>query len=561
MAAYARQQPIQTPTNSIGNRAMYTNQLPSATDSNQSQQPIPTITRVTPNEGPSAGGTEVAVFGENLVMGLQVAFGDQYAPTQFVSSTSIITIAPPGRAGSVNLALVPPPGTAPYPASSNRPIYRYTAYNEEMMVMALKFLSEQQYGSTDAWQTFAQQSATSFVQSRVNRAGLQQQQQGFSGGHRMAADPTEIEEMLLKILNKADMSESPRAPNYDLRSASGATMLSLACCLGMHKAAAALLARGASADARDNGGYTPLMHAALHGRTKIFQLLVARGADASVRSLTGHSALGMAPEHIRGELKAIVLSTHRRRHSRPNLQKGLSFESLPSEASWDIASASYYESEVDATSEHPSCPVSRRPSAQIAASPLFPTISTPRPNSEAPDSVCSQMLAWRDTLATQINHFQETVNKNIPNFQLPPLPQLPDYRRLSSLVPTNKSSLPATDVAKMPSPAQQHVQPLQIFRASIPQASPPPPAYHELFPEKKPADVQNKTPRMAEVGAVADQKCAMTFGRDLAKPYLAAAASDIDVGSLQVKVMMVGGMPVLWLLVSLCALLITRNDT
>lgn len=168
MAAYARQQPIQTPTNTIG--ARYVGQGPPGSAGNDSNQgSYPTITRITPNEGPAAGGTEVAVFGEGLVPGVQVAFGDIYAPTQYISPTSVVTIAPPGRAGSVHLALVPPPGTAPYPAPSSRIIYRYTAYNEEMMVMALKFLSEQQYGSSDAWQSLAQSSATSFVQSRVNR--------------------------------------------------------------------------------------------------------------------------------------------------------------------------------------------------------------------------------------------------------------------------------------------------------------------------------------------------------------------------------------------------------
>lgn len=168
MAAYARQQPIQTSTNTIG--ARYAGQGPPGSSGNDSNQgSYPTITRITPNEGPAAGGIEVAVFGENLVPGVQVAFGEVYAPTQYISPTSVVTIAPPGRAGSVHLALVPPPGAGPYPAPSSRIIYRYTAYNEEMMVMALKFLSEQQYGSSDAWQSLAQSSATSFVQSRVNR--------------------------------------------------------------------------------------------------------------------------------------------------------------------------------------------------------------------------------------------------------------------------------------------------------------------------------------------------------------------------------------------------------
>lgn len=165
MAAYARQQPIQTSTNTIG--ARYMGQAPPGSSGNDSSQgPYPAITRITPNEGPTTGGTEVAVFGESLVPGVQVAFGDIYAPTQYISPTSVVTIAPPGRAGSVHLALIPPPGAGPYPAPSSRTIFRYTAYNEEMMVMALKFLSEQQYGNSDAWQSLAQSSANSFAQSR-----------------------------------------------------------------------------------------------------------------------------------------------------------------------------------------------------------------------------------------------------------------------------------------------------------------------------------------------------------------------------------------------------------
>lgn len=169
MAAYARQQPIQTSTNTIG--ARYAGQVPPGSAGNDSNSgPFPTITRITPNEGPAAGGTEVAVFGEHLVPGIQMAFGDQYAPTQYISPTSVVTIAPPGRAGSVHLALVPPPGAGPYPNPSSRTIFRYTAYNEEMMVMALKFLSEQQYGTSDSWQSLAQSSASQFLQARgINR--------------------------------------------------------------------------------------------------------------------------------------------------------------------------------------------------------------------------------------------------------------------------------------------------------------------------------------------------------------------------------------------------------
>ncbi|EGP90319.1 uncharacterized protein MYCGRDRAFT_103421 [Zymoseptoria tritici IPO323] len=188
-------------------------------------------------------------------------------------------------------------------------------------------------------------------------------------------------------------------------------MLSLACCLGMDQACAALLARGANPDVRDKGGYTPLMHAAVHGRTQIFQLLVARGADASVRSLMGYSAFRIAPEHLRAELRSIVLSTQRRRHSRSTLQTGASYDELPSQVSWDVASASLYESEMDSKSEYPSRPASRRPSVHMRNATSQPfhimaaTMPHGLPNTAA--ATCSSMVAYPESLATPIPHHMQ----------------------------------------------------------------------------------------------------------------------------------------------------------
>lgn len=199
MAAYARQQPIQTPTNSMNARPpVFTGQVPGAGNVETNNGQYPVIHRITPQEGPVCGGTEVCILGENFVVGISVSFGEQSVPTQFMSPTSLLVTSPPGRPGSVHVNLHPPGApngpNARYPEPTSKPIFRYTQSNEDMMVMALKYISEQQYGNFDNWQNLAQTSATSFVQSRISGAGLQQQQQnqgGYPGRFRTAPADTQ----------------------------------------------------------------------------------------------------------------------------------------------------------------------------------------------------------------------------------------------------------------------------------------------------------------------------------------------------------------------------------
>ena len=473
MAAYARQQPIQTTTNMMGSRSgMFQGQTnPGSSGSDTAQMLHPVISRLTPREGPVTGGTEVAIFGEDFELGVQVMFGDQVAPTHVLSTTSLIAVAPPGRVGVVHVILISPPGSGPYAPPLNKPVYRYTQNNEDMMVMALKFLAEQQYGHSDGWQNLAQQSATSFVQSRVNPAGLQQR---FIMGHGLMRDPRALEELILKVFDTTDMSGSSRKPHFDLPSDTGATMLSMASALGLQRAAAGLLARGANVDVRDNAGYTPLMHASLHGRANVFQLLLARGADHSLRSLTGYSAIDLSPIEMRDHLTLILSSTQRRRHSRPKLPSRISYESTASsKASWDVAGASCYESDVDEEDELPpfSAPASRRSSTH--AIDLDELIGG---EAATADIYCDGLStsAWRDSILVQ----------------KPP----DDSQRL-----------------------ERGPQIWDIFRTVSPSnhGCEPPPAYHEIFPEREEAEIHGGATWLcigkAMKQSITDSKCGLLF--------------------------------------------------
>lgn len=367
---------------------------------------------------------------------------------------------------------------------------------------ALKFLSEQHLGNVDQWYTLAQKSAASFVQARMNPAGLHQ---GYPSTHRMSSDAVN-EDAILKELKL--MEAEPCQSGFAAR------MLSLACSTGMHRVVSALLAQGASVEDRDQAGFTPLMHAAVRGQVKVFQLLLTRGADASVRNLQGHTAIDLAGSEIRDQLLHVLESTQRRRHSRPTLHSRLSYTSTASsKASWDIASASFYESEVESNESQPA---SRRPSTWSLIEEEEPAST----DGVTPPSPCAAMAAWRDALAAQMHHFQETVHWNMPHFQLPPLPNLTDCRRLSSLVPS-KSGSAATErqsLASQQQPLTRHHF-WDFFSASsdTPESAPTegsaPPAYHDIFPDRKVTQGQQQDDgaRTAVVDAVADEKCAAIF--------------------------------------------------
>jgi hypothetical protein len=359
------------------------------------------------------------------------------------------------------------------------------------------------------------------MSQNVGRAGLSG---GYEGGNMLSTGPASLEDMVLRLLEVADLTESPQQPDYDMSSGKGETLLTLAASIGLHRVVAALLARGASPDVRDSSGYTPLMHAALQGHTKIFQLLVVKGADSAIRSLSGQTVLDVAHHDMRGSFQQMLLNTPHVRNQRPTLRSQVSTVSHASSVSWDISSASYYESEIDANSQKdPSTRPSRRSSAQLGTASGAETASAQTPLAFHGTSATVAMQAWRDTLAMQIQQFQSQVHAHMPHFQLPPLANLPNYedssfaRRLSSLMPS-----------RMGSP--------QL-------GSEAPPAYNDLYPEKALGSDEHikSAARDAVVDTLADEKCAALFDQDTAS---SATTADSNVSSeLASKGAEVSGLP------------------
>ncbi len=74
----------------------------------------PTVTSITPNTGPAAGATIVTITGTNFTAsGLIVRFGTVTATANFISSTTIVAVAPAQSAGVVDVTVQTPGGTSP----------------------------------------------------------------------------------------------------------------------------------------------------------------------------------------------------------------------------------------------------------------------------------------------------------------------------------------------------------------------------------------------------------------------------------------------------------------
>jgi hypothetical protein len=71
----------------------------------------PTVTSVSPNSGPSGGGTRVTLTGMSFVSGATVTFGGAAATSVVVASaTQISAVTPPHRSGGVNVVVTNPGG-------------------------------------------------------------------------------------------------------------------------------------------------------------------------------------------------------------------------------------------------------------------------------------------------------------------------------------------------------------------------------------------------------------------------------------------------------------------
>lgn len=460
------------------------------------QQPTPIVLKVRPDKGPLSGNIEVVVLGKHFHRNLEVVFGDSKATTTtFWNSDTLVCLLPPCvRAGPVPVTFVISGRQHSPPSVSLAPMFTYVDDSQQRLFeLAIQLQCAAQMGPGVDHYGYAQ-----------NILATHGSQNGFPGGQGAAFNGNVLsrgnaEDLLMAIINKVDLIDSPFPPNYDIQRDDGASMISLACSLGFDKVVAGLLARGAHPDLFDRSGYTPLMFASMHGHASIARRLVLRGADTSLRNYQGQTAAELASSP---EVRQFV--RHRRHYRsasagtpyfRSRANSAASTRSMWGPPSSGASSTMYTtedESVMDSEAEEVEtvAPITHHPNPSrrtsgvalrsrrnsgaelVQNAQIFPVNNLGLSYGTA--SSIAMLSALRDQFTAQINALQQ----NLPNMQ-DQLDQLehnfPAFsRRISSLVPTRRPASP---------------------RADSPTADAPPP-YHEACPDGVDNGFDTKPPEL-----------------------------------------------------------------
>jgi N-acetylneuraminic acid mutarotase len=94
--------------------------------------PAPTVTSVSPNSGPAAGGTSVTITGSNFTSASTVSFGTTAAMNVSCSTTTSCTATSPPGTGTVNVTVTTPGGTSAITAAD-----RFTYANPAPVISSL----------------------------------------------------------------------------------------------------------------------------------------------------------------------------------------------------------------------------------------------------------------------------------------------------------------------------------------------------------------------------------------------------------------------------------------
>lgn len=491
----------------------------------------PVIHKIVPAEGSISGGTEVTLLGNQFTQGMEVVFGDTLATTTtYWGEKCLSCLTPPAlQPGFVTVGF-----KHEHPSFSQvqqpRPLmpkqqtlFRYTDDRElQMYRLALSILGQKMGSQKDAFQT-----AQQIMSNNPNAIfGMQNDISGggSSGGHQRQVPGLEsqgkfsdIDAQMLTFLEFIDLDDSPRSPRYNARNSTGQSLLHLAASLGLTRFVAGLLARGANPEVQDNTGNTPMHLAALHGHAHIVRRLRQTGASASARNIRGFNPADLAST-LDVHQAALLPSRHYRSQSAGSLgfrrrqSSSVSLNSL-----WEASSATGslghavddssdlddYEDSDEADGDPPHLSMSRRSSMHQDVLPVAsdPVEQPPNPADARGFFPPAAVILWRDHLAAQIHHFQQSVSNAFPNMPaLPPMPALPDYqanqmmRRITNLVPNRPMARDGW---------------WDLLKGTTGQTQTQPPSYDELYPhqEDRQEDAKLKKSGLlrAQAEAVLDQ--------------------------------------------------------
>ncbi|KIK27699.1 hypothetical protein PISMIDRAFT_165924 [Pisolithus microcarpus 441] len=270
--------------------------------------PVPKIHRLIPSSGPTHGGIEVTVLGENFHPAVQLncIFGDTLASsTQRWSDNTLLCVLPP-RA-SPGVVAVWFEGIEKTREVSPPPLFTYTDESDRtLMELALQVVGLKMTGKIED----AKNVALRIVGSTAAEDGTSKN----CPSNTMQAGPTaydirpllllhsedriKFENSIIDLLSVVDVAipgqvEFSTASAVSRATTDGQTLLHLAAFLGLAALTKFLIAHDIDLDARDRNGCTALHLAVLSHSQICAVLLVSAGADVEIVN-----ALGKTPQDI-----------------------------------------------------------------------------------------------------------------------------------------------------------------------------------------------------------------------------------------------------------------------
>ncbi|GAO49957.1 hypothetical protein SAICODRAFT_27881 [Saitoella complicata NRRL Y-17804] len=268
--------------------------------------PLPMVSRLIPCEGPTHGGIEVTVLGNNFVPGVTVMFGEVPAvSTVCWSPTTLVCVLPPACApGAVVVGFGKQimgqlTNGMDTPSTAQRVFTYFDETDRALMELALQVVGLKMTGRLED----ARQIAMRIVGVGAQGGQMQGASQGqiqqnlrtmLANGVLGVTDGEDLEGCLLRCLDMIDLDTSPHPARLNHRNRAGHNMLHLATMCGYQRLVAALLARGAQTNGRDKNGYTPLHFAASTGHGGIVARLLGAGADVNAVTSGGLTPLKLA---------------------------------------------------------------------------------------------------------------------------------------------------------------------------------------------------------------------------------------------------------------------------
>ncbi|KAG8213932.1 hypothetical protein J3R82DRAFT_10678, partial [Butyriboletus roseoflavus] len=273
--------------------------------------PLPKIHRLIPSSGPTHGGIEVTVLGENFHPAVQFncVFGDVVASsTQRWSDNTLLCVLPPRSAPGVVAVWFE--GFNETKNSTLPSLFTYTDESDRaLMELALQVVGLKMTGKIE--------DAKNIALRIVGSTGTEDSPSGSSSAAddiMQVASPSfhdirpllflrlgerhNYEAAVMKFLSLIDVSVEKHSGLHPAvavshATSSGQTLLHLSAFFKFASLTEFLIARGIDLDARDRNGYTALHFAVLVQSKECARLLVVAGADLEIVN-----ALGMTPQDI-----------------------------------------------------------------------------------------------------------------------------------------------------------------------------------------------------------------------------------------------------------------------